>query len=535
MKIMIVDDEVIIRSGLAQVIKWKEMGIELLEPADSAEEALERMELEKPDILLTDILMSGMTGLQLAEEAKRMLPRLEVIILSGYDDFAYTQQAIRQQVSDYLLKKSKPEEIIKTVLKVKRKLEDGRQMEDRNEQERRLERIRRKVSWVVHGEYDAVCAEWLPASPNHQWQVLLVEPTGWGTNAQDHSLLLFAIGNAIKELLPSMRFEYESRMVLVVPAALGDEARIQRSARFAQLERMLKCRLVVAGGLAESKPEQLHDSYQTALEAIAYRTLVNTNIWEYAEIADRKGGKTILTQEEEKALSVIMLQNDPLALQRWVRKYAEGLLADMESTPQTIQAAMQSVALAGLRWLDRVLAAAGSREEREQDLPPYRFDIGKCELDSLYQYLFDMMKYVHRRLDESKLSHVQRAMIFIEERVGRELSLIQVAEHVHLHPNHLSELFKKETGIKFVDYVTRTRMQRAAELLASTPAKVSEIASAVGYEDMKYFSGMFKKFTGLTPNGYREQLARQQRQDDAAIGSRPQQAPEQPVRGRENV
>jgi len=520
-KLMIVDDEVIIRSGLAQVIKWKEMGIELLEPANSAEEALERMELEKPDILLTDIRMSGMTGLQLAEEARRMLPRLEVIILSGYDDFAYTQQAIRQQVSDYLLKKSKPEEIIKTVLKVKRKLEYGRQLEDRNYQERRQERNRRKVSWIVYGERKDTCAEWLPASPDDHWQVLLVEPSGWGTTPQDHSLLLFAVGNAVKELLPSMRFEYDNRMVLVVPAAQDNQARIQRSARFKQLERMLKWLLIVAGGLAESKPEHLHDSYQTALAAIAYRALVNTDVWEYADIAGRKGGKTILTQEEEKALSVIMLQNDPLALQRWVRKYADELLAEEESTPQTIQAAMQSVALAGHRWLDRVLDAAGCKEKGERDLPPYQFDIGKFEQESLYQYLFDMMKYVHRRLDENKLSHVQRAIIFIEERVGRELSLIQVAEYVHLHPNHLSELFKKETGVKFVDYVTRTRMQRASELLATTPAKVSEIASAVGYEDMKYFSGMFKKFTGFSPNEYRAQMAGQQQLD--APGSRMQQ------------
>lgn len=126
MNVLIVDDEVIIRTGLASVISWSELGLNLLPPAASAEEALERLEAERPDILITDIRMNGKTGLELAEEAAARLPGLEVIILSGYGDFAYTQQAIRQGVGDYLLKTSKPEEIIRTVLRAKRRLQERR-------------------------------------------------------------------------------------------------------------------------------------------------------------------------------------------------------------------------------------------------------------------------------------------------------------------------------------------------------------------------------------------------------------------------
>ncbi|MED4959708.1 response regulator, partial [Paenibacillus macerans] len=131
MKLLIVDDEVIIRTGLASVIAWNELGLTLLAPAASAEEALKRIREEKPDILMTDIRMSGKNGLQLAEEAKRMLPALEVVILSGYGDFAYTQQAIRQGVGDYLLKTSKPEEIIKTVLQAKQRIAERRAEDSR--------------------------------------------------------------------------------------------------------------------------------------------------------------------------------------------------------------------------------------------------------------------------------------------------------------------------------------------------------------------------------------------------------------------
>ncbi|WKL01075.1 response regulator [Paenibacillus amylolyticus] len=96
MRLLIVDDEVIIRTGLASVIAWHELGIELLQPAASAEEALTRLAEERPHILMTDIRMTGRSGLELAEEGLRLLPELEVIILSGYDDFSYAQQAIHK-------------------------------------------------------------------------------------------------------------------------------------------------------------------------------------------------------------------------------------------------------------------------------------------------------------------------------------------------------------------------------------------------------------------------------------------------------
>src|SRR5690606_42111092 len=101
MKIMIVDDEVIIRTGLATVIKWDELVLTFLAPAASAEEAMERIPVEQPDILLTDMRMTGKTGLQLAEEAREILPSLDISILTCYDDFSYTQQAIRQGINDY--------------------------------------------------------------------------------------------------------------------------------------------------------------------------------------------------------------------------------------------------------------------------------------------------------------------------------------------------------------------------------------------------------------------------------------------------
>ncbi|WP_277713283.1 response regulator [Paenibacillus mucilaginosus] len=122
MRLMIVDDEDIIRRGLSTVIDWTEIGLTLLPPAASADEALERIPEEKPHVLFTDIRMPGMDGIELAGRVRELLPGTETVILTGYDDFGYAREALREGVSDYLLKTSRPEEIIRAAAKAKQRV-----------------------------------------------------------------------------------------------------------------------------------------------------------------------------------------------------------------------------------------------------------------------------------------------------------------------------------------------------------------------------------------------------------------------------
>ena len=129
MRVLIVDDEVIIRKGLSTVIDWEENGFLLLEPAESGEEGLEITQSKKPHIILTDIRMNGMSGLEMAKEVKQLYPETEIIVLSGYDEFAYAQEAMRQGVSEYLLKTSGPDIIMKAAIRAKQRI---LQREERN-------------------------------------------------------------------------------------------------------------------------------------------------------------------------------------------------------------------------------------------------------------------------------------------------------------------------------------------------------------------------------------------------------------------
>ncbi|MUG45926.1 response regulator [Paenibacillus woosongensis] len=518
MRIMIVDDEVIIRTGLAKVIRWQEIGIDLLPPAASAEEALERIPQERPHILLTDIRMSGMSGLELAEEARRINPDIEVIILSGHDDFAYTQQAIRQDVCDYLLKTSRPEEIIKTVLKAKRRVQERWAAESQNYHYKKEEVSRSFGMWVVDGDTQESRGMqpvplFLPASIDEQqiggWkkQVLIIAADGWN-DSRSESLLLFAVENMLCDLLTCTTIVQKKRIVAAIylnPRHKDEEAQYRQVIR--HIESMMKCTLFVAAGEQVFELEKLHESYLTADEAFGYQMIIDSKMCSYEEIKRRKGGKTVCTYEEEIELSAILLEGDPVALKSWVRRFIKEQRQDPQATLESLSACLHSVAIAAHRWLERVLTAIGREKLLDGTPAPFQWrrDDVMIPQDALFQHLYTIMKIYHTQHAEGQTAHVHKAMAFIEEQLEHDVSLQQVAKHVHLHPNHLSEVFKKSTGMTFGDFVIRKKMSRAMEILAVSPAKVSEVASQVGYEDVKYFSKIFKKYTGKTPSEFRDE------------------------------
>ncbi|TBL75740.1 response regulator [Paenibacillus thalictri] len=520
MKILIVDDEVIIRTGLAKVIKWKEIGLELLDPAASAEEALRRIPEERPHILLTDIRMKHMNGLDLAEKAREIIPELETIILSGYDDFVYMQQAIRQGVSDYLLKTSRPEEIMKTVLQVKQRIED--KWKHHNQDQYKNQEIRKRLfeRWIIEGETTPVDAELLPfylpqlfagqTASGDRLQVFIITAEGWGDSPGSVSLLLFAVDNMLHELLPGETLIYKQRIVLVTcREQQAVELDAYPAAVLQKIKSLLKCRLHIAIGKTVRRREQLHDAYRAADYAFSYKTVLDQPVLMFADIAARKGGKTVCTQDEEHELSAILLEDDSVALKNWVISYVQPELDNPQTTIDSLESLVHSAALSAHRWLERAVSATGRSGMIEEQLQPFQLKADQVFLkDALFQHLLSIMELFHHRLAGGQTTHTQKAMAYIREHVGKDISLQQVAKYVHLHPNHLSEVFKKEAGLTFGDYVTRQKIERAKEILSVSPAKIAEIAGTVGFDDFKYFSQVFKKITGMTPSEFREEASR---------------------------
>ncbi|MCP3775130.1 response regulator [Paenibacillus sp. MZ04-78.2] len=509
MKILIVDDEVIIRNGLCTVIDWKELGLTLLPPASSAEEALERIPVEKPNILLTDIRMQGMDGIQLAHEVKRLLPDTETVILTGYDDFAYAQQALREGVTDYLLKTSRPEEIIKAAMKAKQRIMD--KWENAKQETMQTAALRNQLldRLLIQGDESSLAPvqAWFRKNgvqPDESalapMRVLLLAATGWGDGALA-GLLLGAAENMLYELLPAVTMLKADRIVLVVreEARVSDRSGLERA--LDRVRQTLKCTVFAALGRSVASYGELQASYREAGTVYAYRGLLGAEgLYMSEDIAGRCGGRTVCSQKEESELATILMSNNRADLRHWVNRKVREQLEDPAATPSSVQAFLQSMVIASHRWLER--SQGGGKPEAAL----HTFEVDSRAGDEVFKLLSLVMTAFHEAIADKPFAYIPKSIAYIKEHLDQNLSLQQVAKFVHLNPNHFSEVFKRETGLNYIEFVTQERMRRAAEILQESQAKISEVAGRVGYEDIKYFSQQFKKHTGQTPTEFRQSV-----------------------------
>ncbi|MCS7462171.1 response regulator [Paenibacillus doosanensis] len=527
MRILIVDDEVIIRTGLCTVIDWKELGLELLPPASSAEEALARIPAEKPHILLTDIRMSGKDGIELAREVKKLLPDTEIVILTGYDDFAYAQQALREGVTDYLLKTSRPEEIIKAAMKAKQRiLEKWEALKQENFQTAALRNqlLERLVTQGLGQEPSSVQEQlklWFAqngvqpdAAAMSPMSVLMVSASGWGDEPLAR-LLLGAAENMLFELLPAVTLLKHDRLLLVVrgPEGMSDDGALKQALQ--RVEQTLKCAVFAALGRAVDSYDGLKLSCGEAEYVFSFRGLVAARgLFAMDDVKDRQGGRTVCSQKEEAELSAILMSNHPPELRHWVNQKVRARMEEPSATAASVQAYLQSIVWSGHRWLDRVregaadAGIAGNAKLREQTAPgeahTMTFELADQPEEEVFRQLNSIMSSFHDAMADNRFPYIQKSIAYIQANLDQHLSLQQVAKFVHLNPNHFSEVFKRETGLNYIEFVTQERMRRAADILQGTQAKISEVAGLVGYEDIKYFSQQFKKHTGQTPSEFRQ-------------------------------
>ncbi|MBP1992110.1 response regulator [Paenibacillus eucommiae] len=518
MKIMIIDDEVIIRTGLCTVIDWKELGLTLLEPAESAEEALERIPAEKPHIVLTDIRMPGMDGIQLAKEIKSYLPDTEIVILTGYDDFAYAQQALREGVTDYLLKTSGPEEIIKAAMKAKKNILDKwESMKQKTEQAAamRNQLFERMLTGSGEGAAPvdismAPVRDWLeqnqviregPGGSCQPMRVTLVGASGWGEGTSS-SLLLGAVENILSDLLPCVTLLKKDKVIVVSQTDEGLTGTRQLEKAIHRMRDTLKCAVFAAAGDTTTSVEDLQRSYKEAENLYSFRILFgDQGLFTTSDIERCVGGRTVCSQKEESELSAILMSNDAVQLRRWSNEIVREQMEDTKVTPATLRAFLQSIVIVAHRWLDRAME---NRNVEKRGVQLLSFEPDTKPHEELFKLLLSVMNAFHELVSDSRYSYIHRAIVYIREHLDQHLTLQQVAKFVHLNPNYLSEVFKKEMGLSYIEFITQERMNRAANILRSTDKKVSEIALEVGYEDMKYFSQQFKKYMGRTPSEFRQ-------------------------------
>jgi two-component system response regulator YesN len=537
-KVFLVEDEYVVREGIKNM-NWEEYDLEFCGEASDGELAFPLIKKERPDIVITDIRMPFMDGLELSRLIKKELPQTRIIILSGHEEFEYAKSAIQIGVEEYLLKPIDSEQLLRAVKKVADKIEEERTQidpfpSDSAEGAERLEMAKRELfGALIAGE--ASMTELLEKGKELEleltascYQILLLKiQRGHG---DDYSRRIVEIMERIYAYTSGHRDHIicfdrapEGKIFLFVEE---DSERLHR-----QMDGMMVFFLTMMkeyegvtyfGGIGSEvyRLRELSRAYETACHAFAYRFLIDDSmVVVYEDIKNHMtsgrhaGG--------EYGMGEINFANlDKTKIEDFLRG------GERSEIPFFVEEYIQNVGEAGKNSMifrqyivmDMYIAANHFLEELdgEEEIPrkepfesPEQMEQILRELETTEVYIIQLFQEVMEVRDRHTKEHnsdmVELAKKYIQEHYNEdELSLNLVASKVNVSPNHLSAMFSQKTGNTFIRYLTDVRIGKARELLKCTNLRSSEVGEQVGYRDPHYFSHIFKKNQGCTPMQYRE-------------------------------
>jgi two-component system response regulator YesN len=527
-KLLIADDEEEIRSGIRDIIDWKANGLCICGEAENGLEVLKEIQQNAPDILLLDIRMPEMDGLQVMEN----LPpgsKVKIIILSGYDNFSYAQKALKLGASDYILKPCHKDMILQTVLRVKASIENEQQNELRLEQlqnqfNQSIPLLKEKYFIkLLNGEYDdqSVISENLELfKANIQMRQIAVALINIDYpyhfyeqfSIKDAELMKFAIRNiCTKTLGPNFSHEtIEYNGDIIVLMNLLPEQKGQCTPLFEQIKNQIKFDLgfsvSIAIGDVKEDIQKIHISYIEALKSIEAKFFLGTDtVIQYQDIHSTSIENSIYPIQEEKMVLKCIAQVNIAELDTAMERFFIAIGSGKASKPYITRYCLALYLSIYHFCIEKELP----NNENADPIFPKLDSIMKLEtVHEIKETLIESAKWVMSRINQKKCTNktIETAIRYIDDNYSQDISLENISQHVYLSPSYFSLLFKQVTGINFIDYLNKIRIEKACELLKDIRYKTYEIAYKTGFHDEKYFSFIFKKITGMSPSQFRSNL-----------------------------
>ena len=542
LKIFLAEDEVIVRETIKRMIPWEELGFELVGEAADGEMALPLLIRQKPDLLITDIKIPFMDGLTLAKLAKKELPELKIVILSGYDDFNYAKQAINIGVEDYLLKPITKNALIERLSEIRSRYEHEKT------QKEYYEKFQREMQAYEKNSSRDFFEALVRGSMDMMEVYKKAEKLGVDIVAEAYNILIFTM-NSEEDFSGQKEgyseWEAESLEMLEEFFSGHPSAMLFRSNIFSygvllkgQKESIKEITKECVGKIQgilkrkESKREwflavgqpverlsQIKKSYHTASRAFSQRYLYVENILYYdeMEMMEHRSGQAD-TNDNAYLKKVDVNALNPAILQKFL---SNGIQEETENFVKDYFYAIGQEPMESLVFRNYVILnvrfsvitflkglgcdTEGMEPENTEEILA---ESGK-NIESAIAYAEKMVSQAITIRDQNSgnknRSILKTAVDFIESHyMEEEISLNTVANVANVSSNHFSALFSQNMGQTFIEYLTSLRMNKAKELLRCTGMRSSEIAGEIGYKDAHYFSYLFKKTQGMTPSDYRK-------------------------------
>ena len=530
-KVFLVDDEIVVREGIRDNVNWDQTSFTLVGEAPDGEMALPLIQEIKPDILITDIKMPFMDGLQLSRFIRKSMPWIKIMILSGHDEFNYAKEAISIGVTEYLLKPISSSDLIKSLNKVAAQIE-----EEKTERES-LEKIRCQLKsntsllkdqflnelalgMVKSVEAIERCNQFSINIIAKYYLVEIIEAEiKDSTNSREQHSQYLKMESIISGIVDQNTdiISFKRNMEETVLVFKGDSTiELEENAySFAQsikyeVERNTGYLLTIGIGNPRERIHGISESFMEADTAKNYKYVFGRN--KIIGIRDIKAdgvSSNDLIKLNKMSIIEYLKYGTKANIQEYLSDYIECL-----SEPR-----LKSLIYTYYAFMDIVMTSARFVKDLGGDIETIVPEIATLEkilecLDSVAKFQEYAEKIVAKVFDfrdskvESRYSSIiGKAKEYISSNYfNPEITLNSLASFVNISPSHFSTIFSQETGQTFIEYLTLTRIKKAMELLKTSNKKSSEIAYAIGYNDPHYFSYLFKKVTGLTPKEYRSEV-----------------------------
>lgn len=536
LKLIIVDDEETILSGMLTAVPWDAFQVQICGTARNGREACALLEKEAVDIVLTDISMPIMDGLELAKTIRQNWPHLHVIILTGYDEFDYAKRAIEYGVDAFLLKPVGIEELEEQLNRIRLKINAEQERERRLNSSEQLifERSQALVdAFLIDLVYDkSMDVSYLQAQAEvlnlpaieGEWQAVLIEIRATQDSLSSGSgiatsLLQYLLINILDDLFkPEPAFiagrmdEYDLLLCLNCQSWDMEQYR-ERLLEFSQVaQSKLHSQLSIGVGKVVDGLQNISESFEEAADALQFRALNDASGLHFYRKAEN-GNQNAFIFPNEAAFQIV----------KEVMDHARSA-KDKQSAEQAAVDAFfrhigeQQVSVHRLRehsyklyfiLLENVGQSLFSSEQLADLQDRYSRSLSaNLYVKEFASSIMALIAEINMQMQEigtnSNMRIVQLSKAYIKEHYAEDISLAQVAGVVHLTPNYLSRIFKDLSGENFNEYINRYRIKKAVSLLQNSPEmKVYEVGEAVGLANYKYFVQVFKKYTGTSPTQFK--------------------------------
>lgn len=523
--VLLVDDEEEVIQIIMKKAKWEELGFSVIGYANNGIKALEMVEEFQPDVVMTDIRMPYMDGMELAHRIKEEYPATKLLIFTGFDEFEYAKEAVHLEVEEYILKPGNAAELTRVFQRLKAKL-DQEISEKRNVatlQKYYLDSLpllqNNFYSTLIEGripeeEIDRYLSDYQLNFTGPFFCCLVIHTSTTQVQADMNPLLLATsvqkqVEEKLEERWRAKYFSYLGNTVLI--AELENENEVSELTdecdRFCRYtKRMIGAVVTIGIGQVCGNITELEQSYKDAREAVSYRVIYGVcRAINIKEIAPKEMNKSDSANEMERTglFKKIRMGSEDEIIEA-AGKCIEQLSLFAKS-PQQYHIVMMELVSALYRFsVNNDIVTEGF----SGDIRKLYSNVLDLEPEALKRWLIEVSlsfsKSLNNARSTSTQSFVHQAKEYVSGHYAEDaLSLDSVCEILGVSNSYFSTIFKKETGSSFIGYLTDYRMDRAARLLIETNEKSYMIARKVGYTDPNYFSYVFKRKFGTAPSKYR--------------------------------